>query len=117
YFLRDDETMQGTLLLSTLILLGLGALWQVLRGATMQATTADRLLRGWPLLALPFYGLAVYWRAVGGFFFLAPVGPARWGLVLAVAVPALLLSLLVEWLPWKDLGAWFRRLRIGHNGP
>jgi cation-transporting ATPase E len=107
--LDADRRMPGTLLLSALILMGLGALWQVLRGATMRATTADRLLWAWPLLALPVYGLAMYWRLLGDFFHLAPLGPARWGLVLAVAVPALLLSLLAERLPWKELAAWLRR--------
>jgi cation-transporting ATPase E len=111
-FLGDNETMQGTLLLSTLILLGLGALWQILRGATMQATPADRLLWAWPLLALPLYGVAMYWWPLGRFFHLAPLGPSRWGLVLAVAAPALLLSLLVERLPWKGLVAGVRRWKF-----
>jgi cation-transporting ATPase E len=113
FFLHDaDRRMPGTLLLSMLILLGLGALWQVLRGATMRATTADRLLWAWLLLALPVYALAMYWRLLGDFFHLAPLGPLRWGLVLAVAAPALLLSLLAERLPWKELAAWLGRRRL-----
>jgi cation-transporting ATPase E len=81
--LGDDLTGQRTLMLSTLILLGLGNLLRV--------AEADRWLGWWVGAALPVYLAVMYVPPTGAFFELTPLSPGRWGLVVAVAAPALAL--------------------------
>jgi cation-transporting P-type ATPase E len=92
----DGEMTQRTLLLSTLVVMGLGTVWRVLTHGEREAPTGDWLLRGWVVLALPLYLLAMYWPLPADFFQLTPLGLAEWGLVLAVALPALLLCWLLD---------------------
>jgi cation-transporting ATPase E len=89
-----DEDMAGrrTLLLSTLIVLGLG---NVLRVAE-----DDRRLRWWVVAALPVYAIAMYVLPVADFFELQPLNLARWGLVAAVALPGVAACWLVAGQRW-----------------
>jgi magnesium-transporting ATPase (P-type) len=91
---------ERTLLLSTLILLGLGNLLRVLRHGETVVLTRDRLLRLLALAALPVYLLTMYVQIIAGFFKLTPLSLAQWGLVLAVAAPAFLACQLIDWLGW-----------------
>jgi cation-transporting ATPase E len=79
--LGEGERAQRTLLLSTLILMGLGNVLRLAEG--------DRWLRWWVVAALPVYAAVMYVPPVAGFFELTPLSPSRWGLVVAVAAPAL----------------------------
>jgi cation-transporting ATPase E len=91
--LEEDRVGQRTLLLSTLIVLGLGNLLRVAEG--------DRRLRWWVVAALAVYALVIYIPPLGEFrgvplsaahfFDLRPLNLARWGLVVAAAAPALAL--------------------------
>jgi cation-transporting ATPase E len=84
---------QRTLLLSALVLLGLGNVLRIAEG--------DRWLRRWVAAALPTYALVMYVPPLGEyrgvplsaahFFELEPLSPSQWGLVIAVAAPALAL--------------------------
>ncbi|MBY0525805.1 MAG: cation-translocating P-type ATPase [Gemmataceae bacterium] len=94
----DDLIMQRTLVLSTLILLGVGSLWRVLSHGESGAWTGNRLPRMLALLAVPAYGLAMYWGPTAYYFNLEPLFAAEWMLVLAVAVPGFLLCKLTDWL-------------------
>jgi hypothetical protein len=105
YAFPDDVPTQRTLLLSTLILLGLGNLVRVVTHGERQPLAAVRWVFGWVLLAVPVYALAMYVPPLARFFELVPLGPREWGLVLAVAVPAFGLCLLTG------------RLGTGTTGP
>jgi cation-transporting ATPase E len=94
----DSEMTQRTLLLSTLVVMGLGTVWRVLTHGEREAPTGDWLLHGWVLLALVLYLLAMYRPLPADFFQLTPLRLAEWGLVLAVALPALLLCWLLDGL-------------------
>jgi cation-transporting ATPase E len=85
--LGDDPQTQRTLLLSTLIVMGLASLLRVLpwRGSWLAL---------WPTLALAVYGLVMYWPLTAAFFELTPLSRGQWGLVLAVALPAAAVLLL-----------------------
>jgi cation-transporting ATPase E len=81
--LGENLAGQRTLLLSTLIALGLG---NVLRVAE-----ADRRLRGWVVMALIVYVAVLYIPLLADFFELQPLNWERWALVLAISAPALAL--------------------------
>jgi cation-transporting ATPase E len=95
--LQEDRVGQRTLLLSTLVLLGLGNLLRV--------AEEDRRLRWWVLAALAVYALVLYVPPLGEyrgvplsaahFFDLRPLSLGRWGLVVTVAAPALALCWLL----------------------
>jgi cation-transporting ATPase E len=95
--LGEDRIGQRTLLLSTLVLLGLGNLPRVAEG--------DRHLRWWVVVALVVYALVLYVPPLGEyrgvplsaahFFDLRPLSLVCWGLIVAVAVPALALCWLL----------------------
>jgi cation-transporting ATPase E len=95
----DPVETQRTLLLALLVLLGLGNLWRVLGHGERRAPAGDRLLRLWPPVALALFALALYLRPAADFFQLTPLTGADWGLVLAVAAPALAACVLTDWLP------------------
>jgi cation-transporting ATPase E len=95
----NNVRMQRTLLLSTLILLGLGNLVRAVAHGERQPLAAVRWVFGWALLALSVYGIAMYVGPVATFFELKPLGLREWGLVLFVAAPALALCLLTDRLP------------------
>jgi cation-transporting ATPase E len=80
--LGEDLTGQRTLLLSMLIVLGLGNVLRVGEG--------DQRLRWWVAAALPLYAAVMYVPPLRGlsaaeFFELRPLSLAQWGLVVAVA--------------------------------
>jgi cation-transporting ATPase E len=81
--LGESLAGQRTLLLSTLIALGLG---NVLRVAE-----ADRRLRWWVVAALVVYVVVIYVPLLADFFELQPLNWERWSLVLAISAPALAL--------------------------
>jgi cation-transporting ATPase E len=87
---RDDESMQRTLLLAVLILLGLHALFRAHREGGFSDRLQDRLIFG--LIALGAFGwvAALYWPLASDFFELKRLGAADWALVLAVAAGATL---------------------------
>jgi cation-transporting ATPase E len=92
--LGDPVETQRTLLLSLLVLLGLGNLLRVLGHAGRAAPPQDRLLWLWPAAALAVYAGAMYQPWVADFFQLTPLSWSQWGLVLAVAAPAFAACLL-----------------------
>lgn len=93
----DDERTQRTVLLSALVLLGLATLFRLGPGGAFGAS-ADRLLRGWAVLALFVYAAALYWPPSADFFQLTPLTPARWALVVGVAGAAFAVCLLGDHL-------------------
>jgi cation-transporting ATPase E len=82
----DDETVQQTLLLSVLILLGITVLLRALDDGE-ENMRSDRWFRLLALLSVPAYLLAMYVPPSAYFFALAPLSVAQWGLVLAVVLP------------------------------
>ncbi len=90
----NDEKTQRTLLLSLLVLLGLGSVLRLLADREGRPAQGDGWLYLWLALAFPLYLAAMYLRPLGYFFALTPLHLAQWALVLAVAGPAFLLTLL-----------------------
>jgi magnesium-transporting ATPase (P-type) len=101
--LEDPLVTQRTMLLSTLILLGVGNLPRVLTAEGEHLTRADRLFLCWIPAALLLYAGVMYWPPTADFFQLAPLSLYEWGVVVAVVVPALLLCLLLDHLPFFSL--------------
>jgi magnesium-transporting ATPase (P-type) len=87
----DGEETQRTLLLSTLILMGLGNVLLVAEG--------EARLFWWAALALPVYAAAMYVPLASYFFELTPLDVTQWLLVLAVALPGLGLCVLATRWP------------------
>jgi hypothetical protein len=101
--LGEDVRTQRTLVLSTLVLLGLSSLARV-AGEDGPAGGGGLLL----LLAcagVPAYATAMYWPPATDFFQLTPLTGAQWGLVLAAVVPAFFLCKLADWLEFRKYGA------------
>jgi cation-transporting ATPase E len=97
FVLGEDPTTQKTLLLSTLVLLGLGNLLRVL--AVGEANPwANRWSIWWVVLAVPGYMAVMYLPPTAWFFELTPLTPLHWGLVLLTAGLALLLCRLTDGL-------------------
>ena len=71
--LGDPELTQRTMLLSTLVLLGLGNLPRVLTAEGERLTWTDRRLLGWTPAAVLLYAAAMYWPPAADFFRLAPL--------------------------------------------
>ncbi len=92
------EKLHRTLLLSTLILLGVTALLRVLTDGEERPLVGDTRFRWLAIGAVPVYLLAMYWPLPAAFFDLTPLGLGQWGLVLAVAAPAFLLCKLTDGL-------------------
>jgi cation-transporting ATPase E len=92
----DPVEMQRTLLLSLLVLLGLGNLLRVLRHGERLLPGGDRLLWLWAPAALLVYLAVMYQPRAADFFQLVPLSPSEWGLVLAVALPAFALCLATD---------------------
>jgi hypothetical protein len=78
------------MLLSTLVLLGLGNLPRVLTAEGERLTWTDRRFLGWLPAAVLLYAVAMYWPPAADFFRLAPLDLTRWGVVLAATAAALL---------------------------
>jgi cation-transporting ATPase E len=91
-----DEKTQRTMLLSTLILLGITALLRALTDAEPRPLRGDTKFRWLAIAAVPVYLLAMYWSFPANFFQLVPLSLQQWGLVLAVVAPAFLVSKLTD---------------------
>jgi cation-transporting ATPase E len=79
---KDEKSMQHTMVLTTLVLLGWVTLWRVLRGV------GHPLLRWLPLPGLALYLLALYVPRAREFLELQALSLWRWGIVLGVVVIA-----------------------------
>jgi hypothetical protein len=91
-----DEKTERTLLLSTLVLLGLGNILRVLRHGEAGSLRGDTRFRWLAAAALPVYLLMMYLPPTARFFELTTLTWAQWGLVLCVAVPVFVLCKLVD---------------------
>ncbi len=91
-----DEPTQRTLLLSLLILLGVTALLRALTDAEPRPLVGDTKFRWLAIAAVPAYLLMMYWPPAAGFFQLVPLDWMQWGRVVAVAVPAFVVSKLTD---------------------
>jgi magnesium-transporting ATPase (P-type) len=78
----DDAQTQRTMLLSTLVLMGLGNVLSI--------AERDRRLWLWVAAALPVYLLIMYLPPTGYFFELAPLSAGRWMLAFAIASTAII---------------------------
>jgi cation-transporting ATPase E len=85
----DPVETQRTLLLSLLVLLGLGNLLRVLRHD-------PRLLWLWAPAALLLYLGVMYQQRLAGFFLLTPLGLPEWALILEVGLPAFAVCLATD---------------------
>jgi cation-transporting ATPase E len=94
-----DRRGQRTMLLSVLILLGITALLRALSDGDGQVLVGDRRLRWLAATSVPVYLLAMYVPLSASFFELTPLGVVEWLYVLAVAVPAYVLTLASDRLP------------------
>jgi cation-transporting ATPase E len=97
WFDADDE-LQRTLLLSTLVLLGLGSLFRSLTDRERTLLIEDLPLWCWIGAAVLLYLIVMYWPVSARFFELMPLTESQWGLVAAVAVPAFVVCKLLDWL-------------------
>jgi cation-transporting P-type ATPase E len=87
---------QRTLLLSTLVLLGVTALFRVLTDGEHVRSGRDTPIRFLALLAVPVYLAVMYCPATAGFFQLEPLRLAEWLGVLSVVLPGYALCLLSD---------------------
>jgi cation-transporting ATPase E len=78
-----------TMLLSLLILLGAASLPRVLTDGSARSMGGDRWFRWMTAAVVPLYLVALYWPPSAWYHELTPLSLTRWGLVLAVALPAL----------------------------
>ena len=81
---HDDQAMQRTLLLSTLVPIGLGNV--------LLLADRDRRLYWWVAGALPAYLAVMYIPPTAHFFELMPLSAGRWLVVAALAAVGLALS-------------------------
>lgn len=94
----DDLDTQRTLLLTTLVLLGLTSLLRVLTDGE-----SGRLRGDWKFYllaagALLLYLLVLYVSPLADFFQLVPLSPGQWKVVFAFAIPAAVLLLISDFL-------------------
>jgi cation-transporting ATPase E len=102
-----DEAAQRTMLLSTLILLGITALFRALTDGEPASTRGDRRFRLLGAAAIPVYLIAMYWDLPADFFKLTPLGMADWAAVVAVVGVTYVLCLLVDaWLARASDSGW-----------
>src|SRR5262249_18413877 len=94
----EHVKMQRTLLLSTLILLGVTALLRVLTDGETQPLVGDTKFRWLAIAAVPVYLTAMYWPLAADILQLVPLGLREWGLVLAVVAPAFAVCKLTDGL-------------------
>jgi hypothetical protein len=99
---QDRVHMQRTMLLATLILLGLANLPRALTENAESMTIADRRLILWIPAAILLFLAAMYWPPAADFFVLDGLGWQRWGIVLAATAATMLLALAMDWLKRKS---------------
>jgi cation-transporting ATPase E len=90
FVLGDPVITRRTMLLSALVLMGLGTLPRVLTAEGEELTFTDRRFLLWLPAALALYAAVMYWPLAADFFQLTPLDATRWGVVLAAVVVALL---------------------------
>jgi cation-transporting ATPase E len=93
-----DHSSQRTLLLSTLILLGLTALFRALTDGEEAPLVGDYRFRLLGILAIPTYLAAMYWHWSARFFDLVPLTPLQWLLTVGISLAGYGLSLLSDQL-------------------
>jgi cation-transporting ATPase E len=91
-----DERTDRTLLLSALVLLGLGNILRILRHGEAGSLHGDTRFRWLAAGALPVYLLTMYLPPTAHFFELTPLAWPQWVLVLCVAVPAFVACKLID---------------------
>jgi cation-transporting P-type ATPase E len=91
-----DERTLRTMLLSTLILLGITALLRALDDGEDHKLAGDTRVRWLAFAALPAYLLAMYWPFSARFFELTALSLPQWTQVLGIAAPAYALSLVSD---------------------
>jgi cation-transporting ATPase E len=94
----DDLRTQRTLVLSTLVLLGLGNLLRVLTHGEPARLIGDTRFRWLAAAVVPVYLAAMYLQPIAHFFELASLTWRQWGLVVAVAVSAFGACKLLDWV-------------------
>jgi cation-transporting ATPase E len=87
----DAKTVR-TMLLSSLILLGITALLRVINDGEDRPLAGDTRVRYLALAAVPAYLLAMYWPLSARFFEISPLGLVQWAQVLGIVAPAYGLS-------------------------
>lgn len=97
-----SEEHQRTMLLSTLILLGITALFRALTDGEDKPLRGDTRFRLLALFSLPVYALAMYWPLAARFFKLTPLGVGDWLWVAGVTAIAYLLTLASDRLQWPS---------------
>jgi cation-transporting ATPase E len=111
---QEDTPTQRTLLLATLVLLGLATIVRALRDGETEAVQGDTLLYALTGVNFGLFLLILYVPPVAGFsaasfFELVPLTSGQWLQVSTVVIPAALA------LVCSDLAtAWFRRPRAQH---
>lgn len=93
---HDEEGIQRTMVLTTLVLLGWLTLWRSLDHERSDSTV-DRLLRWLPAVGLPLYLVTLYVAPVAYFFELEPLDLPRWGVILAAVAAAAALLAVCDW--------------------
>jgi cation-transporting ATPase E len=91
-----DHSTQRTLLLSTLVFLGLTALFRALRDGEQAPLVGDYRFRLLGMLAIPVYLTAMYWPWSAKFFDLVPLSVGQWLLTVVICGVAYGLSLLSD---------------------
>jgi cation-transporting ATPase E len=93
---HEDVPTQRTLLLSSVVLLGLTTLLRALGHGETRRPAGDRLFRWLAAAAVLVYLAVMYSRPSAYFFELTPLSVRQWLWVLAFVVPAYLLLLLTD---------------------
>jgi cation-transporting ATPase E len=95
----DARALQRTLLLTTLILLGVSAVFRALADGESKPLAGDSKHRLLALLAAPAYAAALYWGPAASFFQLHPLAIGDWFRIALVAAAAYGISRLTDkWL-------------------
>jgi magnesium-transporting ATPase (P-type) len=116
HVLGDPVPEQRTMLLSTLILLGLANLPRVLTTEGERLTFTDRQFLWWIPAALLLCAVEMYWPPAADFFQLTPLPVSRWGVVVAVAATGFLLCLGLDRLgSVNPRAACHPRQSVGHD--
>jgi magnesium-transporting ATPase (P-type) len=97
HVLRGDDQLTRTMLLSLLILLGISALLRALQDGEEQPLKGDTRFRWLALAAAPAYLASMYVPMSARFFQLQGLTLKEWLLVLAVAAPAIGLTVISDW--------------------
>jgi magnesium-transporting ATPase (P-type) len=108
HVLNDKETLQRTMLLATLVVLGLGNLPRVLREGGDGMSVGDFRLLWWVPIGALLFALAMYCQPIAYFFVLEPLNLVRWLMILFVATLCLLLASAMDWIQTTVWPAGFR---------